>query len=137
MTFNSQVFAAASAAAFLLVCAIPAQAGSTRVKSGEANRVFVMSGFKSDCSFVGYPDLQLDKIPEKGSVSFKQGDAAQIQYSLSGNCVGQSVDGTGIYYTPAAGQAGTDTFTVTGRIGNNEPATRTFSIIIDENGNAQ
>jgi hypothetical protein len=114
-----------------------AEARGTRVKSGEANRVFVMSGFKSDCSFAGHPDLQLDTRPSKGQVSFKQGDAAHIQYSLSGNCVGQSVEGTGIYYTPVAGQTGTDTFTVTGRIGSNEPATRTFHVIIDENGNVQ
>jgi len=70
-------------------------------------------------------------------VSFKQGEATTIQYSLSGKCIGTVVQGTGIYYTPAPGQSGTDTFTVSGRLGNGEPATRTFSVIIDENGNVQ
>ncbi|MEQ1671027.1 MAG: hypothetical protein ABL893_09230 [Hyphomicrobium sp.] len=47
------------------------------------------------------------------------------------------MQGTGIYYTPASGQTGADTFTVSGRLGSGEPATRTFSVIIDENGNPQ
>jgi hypothetical protein len=113
----------------------PSHAGQgTRVKRGEANRVFVMAGFTPGCAFKGYPDMQLDRAPGKGQVAFKTGDATTIQYSLSGKCVGTQVQGTGIYYTPASGQSGPDTFTVTGRLGSGEPATRTFSVIIDENG---
>jgi hypothetical protein len=110
----------------------------TRVKPGEATRVFVMAGFTPDaCAFKGFPDMQLDAQPTKGQVAFKQGEATTVQYSLSGKCIGTQVQGTGIYYTPVAGQTGEDTFTVTGRLGSNEPATRTFSVIIDENGNVQ
>jgi cytochrome c oxidase assembly protein Cox11 len=109
----------------------------TRVKSGTPTRVFVMAGFKPDCTFKGFPDMQLSAAPQKGQVSFKPGEATTIQYSLSGNCVGKQVQGTGIYYTPAPGQAGEDTFAVTGKLGTGEPATRTFSIIIDENGQPQ
>lgn len=97
-----------------------------------------MAGFTPDaCAFKGYPQMQLDAQPTKGQVTFKDGDATTIQYSLSGKCVGAQVQGTGIYYTPVAGQTGEDTFTVTGRLGSGEPATRTFSVIIDENGNVQ
>jgi hypothetical protein len=110
----------------------------TRVKPGEATRVFVMAGFTPDaCAFKGFPEMQLDAQPTKGQVQFKTGDATTIQYSLSGKCIGTQVQGTGIYYTPVAGQTGEDTFTVTGRLGTGEPATRTFSVIIDENGIAQ
>ena len=116
----------------------PSHAGQgTRVKPGDATRVFVMAGFTPDCAFKGYPDMQLDHAPGKGQVVFKTGDATTIQYSLSGKCVGAQVQGTGIYYTPASGQSGADTFTVTGRLGTNEPATRTFSVIIDENGEVE
>lgn len=110
-------------------------ARGTRVKPGVANRVFVMAGFKQDaCTFMGFPEMQLDTQPAKGQVSFKPGEPTTVQYSLSGNCIGTQVEGTGIYYTPAPGQSGPDTFTVTGRLGTGEPATRTFSVIIDENG---
>ena len=115
----------------------PAYAGGTRVKPGEKTRVFVMAGFTPECVFKGYPDIQLDKTPVKGFVQTTPGEAATIQYSLSGNCVGKKVEGTGIYYTSAPGQVGEDTFTVIGRLGTGEPATRTFSVIIDENGKAQ
>ncbi len=106
----------------------------TRVKSAAPTRVFVMAGFAADCTFKGFPDMQVTVAPTKGQVSFKTGDPATIQYSLSGKCVGTSVQGTGIYYTSAPGQSGEDSFTVTGRLGTGEPATRTFSVIIDENG---
>lgn len=110
----------------------------TRVKPAETTRVFVMAGFTPDaCAFKGFPEIQLDTQPAKGQVSFKTGDATTIQYSLSGKCIGTQVQGTGIYYTPVAGQSGEDTFTVTGRLGTGEPATRTFSVIIDENGNVE
>lgn len=106
----------------------------TRVKLGEPTRIFVMAGFTPECAFKGYPDMRLDAQPTKGQVGFKAGETTTIQYSLSGNCIGTQVQGTGIYYTPVAGQTGEDTFTVTGRLGSGEPATRTFSVIIDENG---
>ena len=115
-----------------------AHAGNgTRVKPGEATRVFVMAGFTPECAFIGFPDIALATPPAKGTVETKPGEATTIQYSLSGKCIGTKVDGTGIYYKAAAGQTGEDTFTVSGRLGNGEPATRTFSVIIDENGQAQ
>lgn len=123
--------------ALLWMLITPAHAGGTRVKPGEKTRVFVMAGFTPECVFKGYPDIQLDKPPVKGFVQTTPGEAATIQYSLSGNCVGKKVDGTGIYYTSAPGETGEDTFTVSGRLGTGEPATRTFSVIIDENGKAE
>ncbi len=110
-----------------------ADAGSARrVKRETPTRLFVMAGFTPDCAFKGYPELQLDTAPAKGQVAFKQGETTMLQTTLSGSCVGSQVQGTGIYYTPAAGQTGEDTFTVTGRLGSGEPATKTFAIIIDE-----
>ncbi len=111
---------------------------ATHVKPGEATRVFVMAGFTPDaCAFIGFPDMQLDAQPAKGQVAFKTGEPTTIQYSLSGKCIGTQVQGTGIYYTPVAGQSGEDKFIVSGRLGSGEPATRTFFVMIDENGNAQ
>lgn len=114
-----------------------AHAGGTHVKPGEKTRVFVMAGFTPECAFKGYPAIQVDKAPMKGAVETADGADTTIQYSLSGKCIGTPVKGTAIYYVPAAGQSGEDTFTVSGRLGHGEPATRTFSVIIDENGKAE
>jgi hypothetical protein len=139
-TFKLALGLSAITIALLALWSNPAHAAgkATRVKPGEATRVFVMAGFTPDaCAFKGFPDMQLDAQPTKGQVAFKTGEATTIQYSLSGKCIGTQVQGTGIYYTPVAGQTGEDTFTVSGRLGTNEPATRTFSVIIDENGNVE
>lgn len=117
----------------------PAQAEGkgTRVKPGQATRVFVMAGFTPDCAFKGYPAIAVEKPPAKGAVETAEGADTTIQYSLSGKCIGTPIKGTAIMYRAAPGQTGEDTFTITGRLGNGEPAVRTFSVIIDENGNPQ
>ncbi len=114
-----------------------AEGKGTRVKPGEATRVFVMAGFTPECAFKGYPAIAIDKAPAKGTVETAEGADTTIQYSLSGKCIGTPIKGTSIMYKPATGQTGEDTFTISGRLGSGEPATRTFSVIIDENGNAE
>lgn len=124
-----------SAAAVLIAALAPSAtdaASARRVKRDTPTRLFVMAGFTPDCAFKGFPELQLDQQPAKGQVEFKQGETTTLQTTLSGACVGAQLQGTGIYYIPAAGQTGEDTFTVTGRLGTGEPATKTFPIIIDE-----
>ncbi len=137
---NGQIALAvlAISAALLTLWSHPSAAASaTRVKRDQSTRVFVMAGFTPECAFKGFPDMELQSAPAKGQIAFKTGEATTIQYSLSGKCLGSQVEGTGIYYTPTAGQAGEDSFTVIGRLGSGEPATRTFSVIIDENGNEE
>ena len=114
-----------------------AEGKGTRVKPGEATRVFVMAGFTPECAFKGYPAILLDKPPVKGTVETAEGADTTIQYSLSGKCIGTPIKGTAIMSKPAPGQLGEDTFTISGRLGSGEPATRTFSVIIDENGNEE
>jgi hypothetical protein len=114
-----------------------AEGRGTRVKQGQATRVFVMAGFTPECAFKGYPVIEIEKAPAKGTVETAEGADTTIQYSLSGKCIGTPVKGTAIIYKPAPGQTGEDTFTVSGRLGTGEPATRTFSVIIDEYGNAE
>ena len=109
----------------------------TRVKQGEPTRVFVMAGFTPDCAFKAYPQIVVETPPAKGMVETVDGADTTIQYSLSGKCVGTPIKGTAIIYKPAPGQTGEDSFTVSGRLGNGEPATRTFSVIIDASGNPE
>lgn len=114
-----------------------AEGKGTRVKPGQATRLFVMAGFTPECAFKGYPAIAVEKPPVKGAVETAEGADTTIQYSLSGKCIGTPIKGTAIMYKPAPGQTGEDTFTISGRLGTGEPATRTFSVIIDENGNAE
>lgn len=129
----------AATIALLALWSDPTRAGGrgTRVKPGEAKRVFVMAGFTPDCAFKGYPRIDVVAPPAKGSVETVEGADTVIQYSLSGNCIGTPIKGTEIIYKPTPGQTGEDTFTISGRLGNGEPATRTFSVIIDEFGNPE
>ena len=121
----------------LLAWPAAAEPRGTRVKQGEPTRVFVMAGFTPDCAFKGYPVISIDQPPAKGTVETAEGADTTVQYSLSGKCIGTPVKGTAIIYKPAPGQTGPDTFTISGRLGTGEPATRTFSVIIDEYGNAE
>ncbi len=136
------VLAATVIAAVIALFALwsdPSSAGTrgTRVKQGEPTRVFVMAGFTPDCAFKGYPQIVVEAPPAKGMVETVDGADTTIQYSLSGKCVGAPIKGTAIIYKPAPGQTGEDSFTVSGRLGNGEPATRTFSVIIDSSGNPE
>lgn len=128
------ITAAALALVVLWTNPVRAEGRGTRVKPGEPTRVFVMAGFTPDCAFKGYPAIALDAPPAKGTVETAEGADTTIQYSLSGKCIGTPIKGTAIIYKPAPGQSGADTFTISGRLGSGEPATRTFSVIIDENG---
>ena len=66
--------------------------------------------------------------PTKGAVSFKPNQTTMVQYSTSGKCTGQSMPGTGIYYTANAGTTGVDTFTVSASTGDGAPVTKTFQV---------
>lgn len=121
----------------LLALPAAAEGRGTRVKQNQPTRVFVMAGFTPECAFIGYPAISIDQAPAKGTVETLEGADTTIQYSLSGKCIGTPVKGTAIIYKPAPGQTGEDKFTVSGRLGSGEPATRTFSVIIDEYGNAE
>ena len=107
-----------------------AQSRGTKVVIGKASRVFVMSGFDAACQPMGPIVITVDKMPEKGTVTFREGEPSHVQYSLSGKCVGSKITGTGIYYTARPDAVGADTFAVTARIGRAEPASRAFTVVI-------
>jgi hypothetical protein len=107
-----------------------AEGRGTRVVPDQPARVFVMAGFDAACKAAGPVQITVDRQPGKGAVSLREGQETTVQYSLSGKCIGARVKGTGIYYTARAGATGSDTFSVTARIGTSEPATRTFTVSI-------
>lgn len=103
----------------------------TRVVAERPGRVFVMAGFDENCQSKSPVTITIDKAPEKGEVTFREGQTTTIQYSISGRCIGNRLMGTGIYYTARKGATGTDTFSITARVGN-DTASRSFTVRIAE-----
>ena len=116
--------------------AVPAatapQKPGTPVVATRASRMHVWAGFmEKDCS-AAPPTITISQQPAKGAVSLKPNELTYIQHSTSGKCVGQSLPGTGIYYTAKKGQIGADRFTVTATSKSGQVATRTFKVNIVE-----
>jgi len=101
----------------------------TPVVAGRPARVFVMTAFNRDCSTV-VPQIEVDRPPAKGSVTFKPNQLTTVTYSASGNCIGRRLPGTGIYYTARNGTNGSDTFSIIASADNGPPARRIFMINI-------
>jgi hypothetical protein len=102
----------------------------TQVIAGQTARVFTFAGLGAGCAPSGQPQLTIDRAPTKGAVTFEPVAPTTIQYSISGNCIGQRVAGTGIYYTPRAGEVGVDSFIISARSGRNTEVTRTIDVRI-------
>lgn len=100
------------------------------VVAGGPARVFVMAGLGDGCRPVGPPTIQIEQQPAKGAVSLRPGQETTIKTSGKGDCLGQRAVGTGIYYTARAGEKGSDTFTVSARLGDDAPVKRTFTVQI-------
>ena len=99
---------------------------------GRPARMYVLAGFRElDCSPLT-PEVKVTTPPAKGKVSLRPNQMTTIQFSRSGQCVGQKVAGTGIYYTARNGEAGADSFTIVATAGRNAPWTKTFRVKISE-----
>lgn len=112
--------------------ALSAVERTTPVVPGRPARVFIFAGIGDNCEPVALPVITITEPPAKGDVALVPGQQTTIQYSVQGTCRGQKTTGTGIYYTARAGQMGTDRFTVSAKLPNKEPATRTFDVKISE-----
>lgn len=93
-------------------------------------RVQIIAGFDDKCQTVTAPVITVVKAPEKGAVSFREGQDTRVAGSLNGTCAGARVKGTGIYYTARAGATGRDTFSITARLSTGETSERTFTVEI-------
>lgn len=106
--------------------------GMTRVSPGKSTRVFVMAAFDDACKPIAAPSIQVTAPPRKGSVSFREGQTTMIMSSLSGKCIGERVQGTGIYYTASPDGAGEDAFEITARLATGAVTTRGFKMFISD-----
>jgi hypothetical protein len=99
------------------------------VVAGRRARVFVMAGFGTNCESLPAPSITITVPPTKGSVAFEPGQDTTVNTSASGTCIGQSVKGTGIYYTARPNETGPDTFTIQAELAG-DITRRTFSVEI-------
>lgn len=106
--------------------------GATRVAPGGTTRVYVMAAFDKDCRGLPAPPITIVTPPSKGQVSLREGQTVVLQQSLSGNCLGQRVSGTGIYYTAHANSSGPDSFSITAKLSTGEVASRTFQLNVQD-----
>jgi hypothetical protein len=112
--------------------AVLAQERGTKVVPEQPARVFVMAGFDTACRALAPVQITVDQLPSQGSVSLREGQETTIQYSVSGTCIGARIAGTGIYYTARPGASGSDTFSISARLGSGAPVTRAFTVRIAE-----
>jgi hypothetical protein len=111
---------------------VDAPVRGTPVIAERAARVFVWAGFKEkDCSLVP-ATVTIAKQPGKGAVSFRANQTTTVQYSQSGKCIGQRMQGTGVYYTASKGTEGVDTFSVTATTPTGQTMSRSFQVRIVE-----
>jgi hypothetical protein len=109
----------------------PGAKRSTPVVPGRPARMYVMVGFSKDCRPMD-PGVRVERAPTKGTITFKTGQTTFIQQSSSGNCVGQSLPGTGIYYTAQPGATGEDSFSVVAASAAGGNVSRSFRVQIQE-----
>lgn len=95
-------------------------------------RVQIIAGFDDKCQTIPPPAITVTRAPEKGDVSFKEGQETRVAGSLNGTCAGARVKGTGIYYTARPGSSGSDTFSISARLATGESSERTFTVQIAE-----
>lgn len=104
----------------------------TPVVAQRPARMYVWAGFReSDCLPLT-PSFVVSQAPAKGEVTFKPDQMTMIRHSNSGNCIGTSLAGTGIYYTARSGVTGPDEFTVTATTPGGTTATKTFNVQVIE-----
>ncbi len=130
---------AASAGTAMLACCTLVGAIASAQENGQRTakvvperpaRVFIMAAYDEQCRSLPAPAIAVEQAPGKGSISFRPGQGTTIQASSSGACAGAKVEGTGIYYTAAKGQSGTDTFTIRASLPDGKSTSRTFTVEI-------
>jgi hypothetical protein len=124
-------------ATILMVLATSAHAqtpppSSTRVAPGGTTRVYVMAAFGADCQATAAPTIDVVKPPTNGTVSLRPGQSTTVASSLSGQCIGAKVQGTGIYYSANATTQGHDSFSVRAKLATGETIERTFHLRIED-----
>lgn len=102
----------------------------TPVVAGRPARVYIWAGFDEATCAARTPALAVAVPPTNGTVTFKPGQSTKIEHSRSGKCIGQTLPGTGIYYTAKPGATGRDQFSVTATLPNEAPVTQNFTVTI-------
>ncbi|MBB3288557.1 MULTISPECIES: Ig-like domain-containing protein [unclassified Rhizobium] len=84
------------------------------IRAGKRTQVMSVSFLKPDCTFSSYPYTAIVKPSSHGKVEITHGSVKAHFPSDEPMhmCNGKSAEGTIVYYTPDAGFAGADQFTI-------------------------
>jgi hypothetical protein len=92
----------------------PAESFTRTVPAGQTTRVFVYKSWEGNC-ISAFGVVKVSVKPQHGKLSNRIIDTiipGVHRFGASGQCQGQSTKGFAVYYTPASGFRGTDTFTL-------------------------
>ncbi len=79
--------------------------------AGQELRVFTYASFHRDCRPSPPPVIKLQTPPAHGTVSFRPGSSTvSVLREDSSDCAGKTYDGVAVWYVPAPGFRGIDTF---------------------------
>lgn len=109
---------------------VDAATRTSPVVPGRPGRVFVFAGLGDKCEQLPMPQITVDQAPQQGVLTYRSGQTTTIAASKTGQCVGKTAAGTGVYYTAREGASGTDTFALTAKLISGETMTRTFAVTI-------
>jgi hypothetical protein len=104
---------------------------ATHVAAGGSKLIYTLLSFDKNCR-PSEPRLTIEQQPAKGEVSFKPIPMATVLSSPSGHCIGKSMRGTAVVYTPRNGQTGIDRFAIAATSLSGEIGTRSFVVEITE-----
>jgi hypothetical protein len=77
---------------------------------GREVRIFIYTRYNEDCSPAGDPHIVLRSAPAHGSVTFRP-ETAVVNHSRFGPvCIGKTLPGIAVWYTPNAAYVGADKF---------------------------
>jgi hypothetical protein len=78
--------------------------------AGRDVRIAVHSHWNADCTPAGDPEIVLHARPKHGLVSFRPQTAVVTHSRFGVSCIGKTLPGIGVWYTPDQGFTGRDWF---------------------------
>lgn len=102
------------------------------VVAGRAARVYVFAGFKEKTCEPVAVNVSVTTQPRQGRIEIRPGQTTTVMHSSSGNCIGKSMSGSGVYYTPNKDADGADSFAVLATTPTGGRQTKTFNLNVTQ-----
>ncbi len=129
-------FTCVASLAFVIGTAAPAGAQAQQhlaksVPAGSTTKIDHYTGWNNDCSFLMI-NIDVVQKPSYGTVTprVSQGQITNANIGSAGACLGKPTRVLELYYRPARGFRGQDSFSVNMRTPNSPPVTYVYSVTV-------